>query len=367
MSNQLVTKRIKIDLFSDTNCEPSLAMRKVMCNAEVGNEVAGEDPTVNRLIDKVCDLLGKEAGIFMPSGTMCNGISFRVWCERGGDRIFFDKHAHAAIMEAGLPGGLVNATPIGIECHRGIFTSSQLLSTIGNKKGYNIPRSRVVSIEQTTNFGGGAVWSLSALEEIKQVANQYKMAVHLDGARLFNAVAATHIPARHFCHFADSVWIDFAKGLGAPMGSVLCGPQNFIDEAWYYKFQQGGAMHQVGILAAGCLYALTHHVERLIEDHIHAKLLAELLSEHINIQIFLEDVETNIVIFKLINTELTAQEVVQRLLAEGIRLFALDDKTLRAIVHMDIEKKDIYEVNQKLKEILNEDINLRFSPSNGTK
>lgn len=356
MSNQTLGNKIRIDLFSDTNSDPSLAMREAMCSAEVGNEVAGEDPTVNRLIERVCELLGKEAGVFMPSGTMCNGVSYRVWCKRPGDRIFFDHYSHAAILAAGLPGGLVHATPIPIDCHRGIFSAEQLLSAIGDKEGYNIPRPSIVSIEQTTNLGGGAIWSLEALEQIKQVASQQKMAVHMDGARLLNAVIASHIAAKDFCQFVDSVWIDFAKGLGAPMGSVLCGSKSFIDEAWYYKFQQGGSMHQVGILAAGCLYALDNNVERLAEDHLKAKSLAELLVEHSSIEIDPNDVETNIVIFKLKNTALSAYDVTARLLACGIRLLAFNRTTLRAIVHMDIHTKDIHEVSQKIKDILDKKI-----------
>ena len=356
MSNQTPGNKIRIDLFSDTNVDPSLEMRKAMCSAEVGNEVAGEDPTVNRLIERVCELLGKEAGVFMPSGTMCNGVSYRVWCKRPGDRIFFDHYSHAAILAAGLPAGLVHATPIPIDCHRGTFSAEQLLSAIGDKEGYNIPRPSVVSIEQTTNLGGGAIWSLEALEQIKQVANQQQMAVHMDGARLLNAVAASHISAKHFCQFVDSVWIDFAKGLGAPMGSVLCGSKSFIDEAWYYKFQHGGTMHQVGILAAGCLYALDNHVDRLAEDNLNAKRLAELLVEHSSIEIDPDDVETNIVIFKLKNTALSAYDVVARLLECGIRLLAFNRTTLRAIVHMDIHTKDIHKVNQKIKDILDEKI-----------
>lgn len=353
MSTSLITaKKIKIDLFSDTNSEPSLAMRQAMCTAEVGNEVAGEDPTVNRLIERVCELLGKEAGVFMPSGTMCNGVSYRVWCSRAGDRIFFDQYSHSAILEAGLPAGLVNATPVPIECHRGIFNAQQLLSAMGDKQGYNIPSPSVISIEQTTNLGGGAIWSLSALQQIKEVANKHKMAIHMDGARLLNAVVASNISAKDYCQYVDSVWIDFAKGLGAPMGSVLCGTQSFVDQAWYYKFQQGGAMHQVGILAAGCLYALENNIERLEADHLNAKLLAALLSEHSNIQISPEDVETNIVVFKLINTEISADEIVIKLRNQGIRLLAINRITLRAIIHMDIGKKDIEEVAQKLKDIL---------------
>uniref|UniRef100_A0A1A9Z2B5 Aromatic amino acid beta-eliminating lyase/threonine aldolase domain-containing protein n=1 Tax=Glossina pallidipes TaxID=7398 RepID=A0A1A9Z2B5_GLOPL len=345
-------KSFKIDLFSDTNFGPSLEMRKAMYQAEVGNEVAGEDPTVNLLIEKVCDYLGKEAGVFMPSGTMCNGVAYRTWCLRPGDRIFFDRYAHAANLAAGLPCGLVSATPIGIECDKGIFSAEQLQLAIGERKGYNIPEGRIVSIEQTTNLGGGAIWPISSLFAIQQVAKKYKMVVHMDGARLFNAVVATMISAHEFCRYTDSVWVDFSKGLGAPMGAVLCGSKDFIDTAWYYKFQQGGAMHQAGILAAGCLYAMENQIERLIDDHDNARLLAKLLKDNPYIQINPEDIETNIVIFQVNNISLTAYKLVNFLESQGIRLLALNDKTIRAIVHQGISQDDIYSVSKVIKLLL---------------
>lgn len=343
---------IIIDLFSDTNCEPTLAMREFMCHAKVGNEVAGEDPTVNLLIEKVCELLGKEAGIFLPSGTMCNGIAYRVWCKRPGDRIFFDQYAHASNMAAGLPGGLVNATPISINCNKGIFTGEQLLSAIGLKSGYNIAEPRIISIEQTTNLGGGAIWPLTQLNQIRQIANDYNIIIHMDGARLFNAVVATGIPAKEFCNYVDSVWVDFAKGLGAPMGAVLCGDKQFIEQAWYYKFQQGGGMHQVGILAAACLYALDNHLEKLVEDHKNAQLLGSCLSDHSMIEINTNDIESNIVIIKLTKSTLNAYQLAAQLLSRGIRLLAVDDKTLRAIIHMDISKEDILHVYSAINSLL---------------
>lgn len=345
-------EKIRIDLFSDTNCEPTLAMRKFMCEAKVGNEVAGEDPTVNCLIEKVCELLGKEAGVFMPSGTMCNGVAYRVWCQKPGDRLFFDHYAHAANMASGLPSGLVHATGVGIQCHRGIFTAEQLELAIGTTRGYNIPRARVVSIEQTTNLGGGAIWPLETLKVVSQVARRHAMTVHMDGARLFNAVIATQISAREFCQHVDSVWVDFAKGLGAPMGAVLCGSKDFIEEAWYYKFQQGGTMHQVGILAAGCLYALEHHLSQLKMDHKNARLFAKLLTENPFITIDPKGVETNIVIFQLNDDSITTSELVAALLSQGIRLLALDAKRIRAIIHRDINQEAIYAVNQGIQHVL---------------
>ena len=174
----------------------------------------------------------------------------------------------------------------------------------------------------------------------------------MDGARLFNAVVATTIPAREFCRYSDSVWVDFSKGLGAPMGAVLCGSKDFIDTAWYYKFQQGGTMHQAGILAGGCLYALENQIERLIDDHDNAKLLAKLLEDNPYIQINPEDTETNIVIFQLYNTSLTAYQFTGALADQGIRLLALSDKKVRAIVHQGISQDDIHSVSNAIRLLL---------------
>lgn len=344
--------QIAIDLFSDSNCQPSESMRQVMARAEVGNEAAGEDPTVNQLIERVCHLLGKESGVFLPSGTMCNGIAYRVWCQRPGDKIIMDAKAHAHIKTAGLLGGLVNATVQSIVCERGIFDSLQIQDAVTEYEGYNVPRPRLISLEQTTNYGGGAVWPLESLADVTSYAKLHNVAVHMDGARLFNASIVSGLSANTYTQYTDSVWIDFSKGLGAPVGTVLCGSKEFIDEAWYYKFQQGGAMHQAGILAAGCLYALDNHIDRLAIDHEHAKLLANKLAIYPQITIDLNQIETNIVIFKLINTSITAFQLAEALLEKGIRLFAVDKQTLRAITHMDITKMDIVRVSDSIGIIL---------------
>ena len=343
---------INIDLFSDTNVNPCKAMRHQMANATVGNEVAGEDPSINALLEKVCEVLNKPAATFMPSGSMCNSTGLRA-LSQPGNRIILEKSAHALNMTAGMLGGLAGVLPEVINGQRGLFTSEQLKKAIGKNNGYNIAKASVVAVEQTTNFGGGAIWPLNQLNELTQCAHSFGLKTHMDGARLFNASIATGISPAHYAADFDSVWIDFAKGLGAPMGAVIAGEQDFIDKVWYFKFQQGGGMHQAGIMAAACLYALEHHVERLAEDHENAKLLATLLANINGIVIEPNHVETNIVIFELNKPTITAQQLVDELLKSGIRLLAIDHAHLRAIVHMDIDQKAIHQVAHAIEKILN--------------
>lgn len=332
---------IKVDLFSDTNFEPTVGMRQYMCMAEVGNEVAGEDPTVNRLIERVCQLLGHEAGMFLPTGTMANGVSLRALCERPGDIIAFSENAHALKLAAGLPAGLVSATPITIPSHRGIFDAESLHECIKNSYGYNLPYPRVVSIEQTTNYGGGAVWPLEKIQEIVEYAKKKNIKMHMDGARLFNAVEASGIDYQDYCRGFDAVWVDFSKALGAPMGAVLVGSKKLIDNAWYYKFQQGGGMHQAGILAAACMYGLDHHLTLIPKLHDNTKYLAKKLKKYSWINLNIEQIETNIVIFSLANDVPTAYQLVEFLQERGIRMLAISNCKVRCILHLGISKKEI--------------------------
>jgi threonine aldolase len=343
--------KYRIDLFSDTNTNPSREMRQAMCEAEVGNEVAGEDPTVNKLLEVVCDLLGKEAAVFMPSGTMCNGIAFRVLCQRPGDLIILDQTAHPLVKSSGLISGLAQAQPYYVEGKRGIFSADQIKPIISGPQGYNISRPRVVSIEQATNFGGGAIWPLKTIQEVCRFAHQYDVYTHMDGAHLLNAVVETGVSAAEYSKHFDSVWIDFSKSLGAPIGAVLAGSQSFIDEAWYYKFQQGGGLHKAGILAAGCLYGLQYHYSRLPEIHSYAKQLAKLLSEIPFIKIAVDEVQTNIIIFEIKHPELSALYFEQALRERGIRVLALDQTRIRMMIHLDISLSHLHEVFLAIDEI----------------
>lgn len=339
-----MTNTYKIDLFSDTNTNPTPGMRQAMCEAPVGNEVAGEDPTVNRLLERVCELLGKESAMFLPSGTMCNGIAYRVLCQRPGDTIILDESAHPVHNSAGLISGLAQAQPYFVKGSHGIFTLEQVSSIISAPMGYNLSKPRVVSIEQTTNLGGGTIWPLDTIEAITAFAHRHSVYTHMDGARLLHAVTETDIPASQYAKSFDSIWIDFSKGLGAPMGAVLAGSRSFIDEAWYYKFQQGGGMHQAGILAAGCLYGLEHHYSRIPEVHAVTKQLATLLSQIPFIKIHLETVQTNIILCEVQHPELTANHISRYLSEKGIRVLALDEKKIRMIVHLDITMSAVQEI-----------------------
>lgn len=344
-------QKYKIDLFSDTNTNPSKEMRQAMCQAEVGNEVAGEDPTVNKLLEVVCELLGKEAAIFLPSGMMCNGIAYRVLCQRPGDLIVLDETAHPLLKGAGLIAGLAQAEPYIVKGKRGIFSAKDIEAVFSRPKGYNQPPVRVVSIEQSTNFGGGSIWPLETIREVCSLAHIYNISRHMDGARLLNAVAETGVSAAQYSQYFDSVWIDFSKALGAPMGAVLAGSEAFIEEAWYYKFQHGGGLHQAGILAAGCLYALENNVSKIPEIHSLTKRLAALLVELPFVELDVKNVETNIILLKIKHPQLSAYEIQCSLAKKGIRVFMFGEKYIRLLLHLDITLADINEVFLAFKEI----------------
>ena len=324
-----------VDLYSDTVTRPSAPMRRFMCDAEVGDEQQLEDPTVNRLQEVVAELLGKEAALFLPSGTMCNQVAFSVHC-RAGDEIILHETAHPLLYAAGGAAALIGAVFRPLPGERGRFTASQVREAVRPAVHY-MPRSRVVSIEQTANIVGGVCWPLDQMEAVAAAARDAGLAVHVDGARLMNAVVATGTPARAFAACADSVWLDLTKGLGAPVGAVLAGSRGFIEEAWIHKQRLGGAMRQAGIIAAAGIYALEHHVDRLAEDHERARRLAAGLAELPGIALDPARVETNIVIFDVRGTGLTGDQFAGRTLAShGVRFSVIDRSTVRAVTHLDL-------------------------------
>lgn len=339
-----------IDLFSDTRTEPTPAMRQAIAQAEVGDEQAGLDPTVNALCERVASLLGKEAAVYLPSGTMCNEIAYRVHC-RPGDEIILDRTAHGITAEVGGPAALAGALVHPVEGERGRFTLEQVRAAL--RGGFrHEPRSRLVSIEQTSNFGGGAVWPVEQMEGICAFARERGLASHMDGARLMNAVVASGEPAdRHAAPF-DSVWIDFSKGLGAPVGAVLAGSAEFIDEAWRLKQQMGGAMRQAGIIAAACLYALDHHVDRLADDHANARRLADGLADLPGVLVDPATVETNIVFFDLAPSAPSAHEVERRLEDKGVRIGAMGERRMRAVTHLGVDRDGIDRALEALAAVL---------------
>lgn len=329
---------IEVDLYSDTLTKPSAGMRKAMAEAEVGNEQAHEDPTVNRLVEMVKELTGHEAAVFLPSGTMCNAIAYRVYC-RQGDEVILDKTAHPIHAEAGGPAALSGCMLNLVEGDRGIFTGAQVAAAIRPYKR-NRPRTRLVSVEQTSNFGGGAVWPVETLKDVADTAHERGLSLHMDGARLMNAAVASGKPAKTFTSLCDSAWVDFSKGLGCPVGAALCGPEDFIEEAWRWKHQFGGAMRQSGIIAAAAVYALVNNVERLAEDHENAKVLAAGLADVPGIKVDAK-VDTNLVFFDVSGTGMTQQQVYDGLLRKGIRMGSGDGTRMRAVTHLDVDRPGI--------------------------
>jgi threonine aldolase len=325
---------IAVDLFSDTVTRPTPAMRRAMAEAEVGDEQNREDPTVNRLQAMVAELLGKEAALFLPSGTMCNQVAFAVHC-RSGDEILFHELAHPLLYEAGGPAALIGAIMRPLPGARGMYTADQVRQAVRPRVHY-MPPTRALSIEQTANIAGGVCWPLAQIEEVCGAGHAAGLACHMDGARLMNAVVASGTPARAFASPVDSVWMDLTKGLGAPVGAVLAGSRAFIDEAWVFKQRFGGAMRQAGIIAAAGIYALEHNVERLAEDHERARQLARGLAELPGIAVDADRVETNIVIFDVRGTGLTAEEFGRRTERFGVRYTVLGPTLARAVLHLDV-------------------------------
>ncbi len=329
---------IEVDLYSDTMTRPTAEMRRFMCDAEVGDEQKHEDPTVNLLQEMVADLLGKEAALFLPSGTMCNEIAMRVHC-RPGDEMLAHRTAHPIHFESGGPGALAGVNVRALDGLHGQFDVAALQAGIRPDSRYH-PRSRLVWVEQTSNLGGGSVWPLARVRAVTDVAREHRLATHLDGARLMNAVIASGVAACEWAGLFDSAWIDFTKGLGAPVGAVLAGSREFIVEAWRLKQQMGGAMRQAGIIAAAGVYALRYNVERLAEDHANARRLAKGLAELSGIALDPATVETNIVFFELTG-RLDAAAFVERLLERGVRMGAMGPRTVRAVTHLDVSAAQI--------------------------
>ena len=326
---------IAVDLFSDTVTRPTPAMRRAMAEAEVGDEQNREDPTVNRLQAMVADLLGQEAALFLPSGTMCNQVAFAVHC-RPGDEILLHETAHPLLYEAGGPAAMIGALMRPLPGARGLYTAEQVRQAVRPAVHY-MPRTRALSVEQTANITGGVCWPLAQIEEVCAAGHAAGLVCHMDGARLMNAAVATSTAASAFAKPFDSVWLDLTKGLGAPVGAVLAGSRAFVEAAWVFKQRFGGAMRQAGIIAAAGIYALEHHVERLAEDHERARRLARGLAELPGIAVDAERVDTNIVIFDLRGTGLTAEEFARRTLERfGVRFTVIGPTLARAVFHLDV-------------------------------
>jgi threonine aldolase len=311
-------------------------MRAAIASAVVGDEQRGLDPTTRALQERVASLLGHEAGLFLPSGTMCNEIALRLHARPGGDEVVLDRTAHPVNSEAGGPAQLAGLMVRVLDGERGVFTADQLEAAIRPAGNRYMPRSRLVCVEQTSNLGGGTVWPLSTVRSVLDVAARHGLRTHMDGARLMNAVVASGVSASEFAGGFDSAWLDFTKGLGAPVGAVLVGSSEFIDEAWRWKQMLGGAFRQSGIVAAGCLYALDHNIERLAEDHENASVLAQGLASLPGVSLDPASVETNIVLFSVDD----APALVARV-ADRVELQAFDQHRVRAVTHLDVGREDV--------------------------
>lgn len=343
------TVPVRVNLYSDTQTKPSRAMKEAMMAAEVGDEQHGSDPTTHALQDRMAALLGKEAAVFMPSGTMCNEVAILTQC-RPGDEILAHPTAHIYSSEGGAPGALAGVQLTGLPGEGGQFSAETLRGAIRPKTRY-APPQRMVEVEQTANLGGGRVWKLDVLNEIAVVAHEHGMVTHMDGARLMNAVVASGVPVQEMCAGYDTVWLDFTKGLGAPVGAVLAGSAEVIGEAWRWKQRVGGSMRQSGICAAACLYALDHNIDRLAEDHENARVLARELAQVPGITVELP--ETNLVFFDVSGTGLTGAELQERLREKGVLISVMGKHRGRACTHLDVDRAGVMEAAAAVKEVLN--------------
>jgi len=337
----------RVNLLSDTQTRPTPAMREAMARAEVGDEQSGDDPTVNLLCERIADLLGKEAAVFMPSGTMCNVAATLVHC-RPGDEILAHETAHIIAREGGAHAALGGFQITPLKGDDGQFAPDTLRRALHPRSRYQPPQV-LVSVEQTANIGGGTIWKKNALDEVVSIAKGAGLATHMDGARLLNATVATGIPARDMAAGWDSAWIDFSKGLGAPIGGAIAGTRAFIDEVWRWKQRLGGSMRQAGICAAACVYALDHHVERLADDHANARALARGLSQIPGIEV--QEPETNLVFFKPDGAGVPGDRMVSELNKRGVQLAMMDGR-IRACTHLDVTAGMIEEMVGHVREIV---------------
>jgi threonine aldolase len=339
-----------IDLRSDTVTRPTPAMRKAMAEAEVGDDVFGEDPTVNILQEKVANLLGKEAALFVPSGTMANQLSIKSHTQPG-DEVIIESSSHPYNFEGGASAALSGVQFQCLKGVRGILEAFQIEEAI-RPTDHHFAVTRLVCLENTHNRGGGSIFPLEKMTEIYRLAKSRGLLVHLDGARLWNASVATGIKTQEYAQWADSVSVCLSKGLGSPIGSLVAGSKPFIDRVHRFRKMFGGGMRQVGIIAAAGIYAIEHHLERLKEDHQNAKRLAVGLKEFKGVSIDPRHVETNIVIFDIANAGMTAAQVAEPMKKEGVLIHAFGKTQIRLVTHLDISAEDIEKVLKIFEKVL---------------
>lgn len=325
------------DFYSDTQTRPTRAMREAALDAPTGDERHHACPTTNALNARVADMLGMEAAMFLPSGTMCNEIAIAVHT-RPGDEVICTRESHIIFAESGGPAALSGVMMHPIDGDRGMLTPDQV-GTAVRPASAHAPRSRLLVCEQTANLAGGAIWPVDQINSVADAAKSAGLASHLDGARILNAQVATGVPAAAYARGFDSAWIAFTKGLGCPVGAVLAGSQAFIDDAWLIKRRWGGAMRQTGVLTAMCLYALDHHVERLAEDHALARTIAERIAPLPQIARVLP-VDSNIVIADLADQAPDGRTARAKLAEQGITVTVVGARRLRMVTHLDVGPDD---------------------------
>jgi threonine aldolase len=341
---------IPVDLRSDTVTRPTPAMRAAMAEAPVGDDVFGEDPTVNALQEMAAGLLGKEAALFVPSGTMANQIAIRILTDPG-DEVLLDAQSHPISSESGAAAVISSVTFRPLPGHRGLLSPEQVRAAVRPENIHYAP-ARLCCLENTHNQGGGSVYALETVAAIRETAADLGLSIHLDGARLFNACAATgHAPSDYARH-ADTVSFCLSKGLGAPVGSILAGSRGLMKKALRWRKVMGGGMRQAGILAAGGIYALTHHVARLAEDHENAAVLAQGLAGLRGLEVRPEEVETNIVIFRVTRPGLGAAEFVRRLAARQVLMLPFGPDAVRAVTHLDVNRAGMETAIQAARAVL---------------
>ena len=339
-----------IDLRSDTVTKPSREMRESMSSAEVGDDVYGEDPTVNLLQDKTADILGKEAALFVPSGVMANQLAIKIHTQPG-DEVIVESESHIFNFETAGAAFLSHVQLHTVTGNHGILKAEQITQSIRSPIYYN-PRTSLVCLENTHNKAGGTIYPLEEIKSISELARNRNIALHLDGARLWNASVASGIMPKEYARFFDTVSVCFSKGLGAPVGSALAGTREKIEKARKYRKIFGGGMRQAGILAAGALFALEHNRERLKEDHKKAKLLAEKLQRVLGIHIDQEYVQTNIIVIDIKARKESSGDILAKLKTKGLLLSEMGSTTLRAVTHLDVSMEQINSAAEIIQSVL---------------
>jgi len=341
---------LPIDLRSDTVTRPSPAMRRAMADAEVGDDVAREDPTINRLEELCAELYGMEASLFTPSGSMANQVAIKTWTQ-AGDEMIVDLNAHCYNLESAAIAVLSGVQVTPVDGRRGIMTPEQVEARIRPKNVHHGPTT-LIAIENTHNRGGGSIYPVETVAGIGEMARRHGIRLHLDGARLLNACVERRVRPTDYTRHCDSATLCFSKGLGCPVGSILAGPRDFIERARRWRKVFGGGMRQAGILAAAAVYALQHNVERLAEDHANARLLAQGLAEIDTLDLDPGEVETNMVFFGCSRTGMTASALKQAMANAGVLMYDTAPYRIRLVTHLDVSRQQVLDAVGIFKRVL---------------